>query len=179
MKPTSSEITTQPKQPFSQTGTQAGEHGLATQESFRAAYPAPTPRHSKSLSPQELQDHRRQIASEVKTVLSAYFQPHEAEEIRAAQLAWWCDELQDWTREQVVWGLRKWNRENSRARPTPGDILGLLTAMRGKREAEKLKALPAPPDEDRTPVTKERAQQIMEAAGFAPKTFISNRETEQ
>jgi hypothetical protein len=179
MKPTSSEITTQPKQPFSQTGTQAGEHGLATQESFRAAYPTPTPRHSKLLSPQELQDHRRQIASEVKIVLSSYFRPFEDDEVRAGQLAWWCDELQDWTSEQVVWGLRQWNRENSRARPTPGDILGLLTAMRGKREAAKLNALPKPAEEERMPVTKERAQQIMEAAGFAPKTFTSNRENEQ
>lgn len=146
---------------------------------LRAGYPSPTPQIAKSLSPQELQDHRRQIASEVKTVLSAYFQPHEAEEIRAAQLAWWCDDLQDWTREQVVWGLRQWNRENSRARPTPGDILGLLTAMRGKREAAKLNALPKPAEEERMPVTKERAQQIMEAAGFAPKTFTSNREIDQ
>jgi hypothetical protein len=51
--------------------------------------------------------------------------------------------------------------------------------MRGKREAAKLNALPKPAEEERMPVTKERAQQIMEAAGFAPKTFTSNRENEQ
>jgi hypothetical protein len=138
-----------------------------------------TPQVSRGMSTEELKGHRAKIAFEVKTVLSAYFQPHEAEEIRAAQLAWWCDELQDWTREQVVWGLRQWNRENSRARPTPGDILGLLTAMRGKREAAKLNALLKPAEEERMPVTKERAQQIMEAAGFAPKTFTINRENEK
>jgi hypothetical protein len=72
--------------------------------------PAPTPQIAKSLSPQERTDHRQKIASEVKVVLSAYFQPHEDERIKAAQLAWWCDELEDWTQEQVVWALRKWNR---------------------------------------------------------------------
>lgn len=82
--------------------------------------------------------------------------------------------MQDWTQEQVVWALRQWNRDNPDKRPTPGHILGIMTAMRGKREAAKLNALPKPAEDERMPVTKERAQQIMEAAGFAPKTFTSN-----
>ena len=101
-------------------------------------------------------------------VLSAYFQPHEADDIKAAQLAWWCDELQDWTREQVVWGLRDWNRRNPRLRPTPGDILSILKTMRGLKHA---KTAPKQPDEPnvRTPVDAKRAAEIMAAAGFAPK----------
>lgn len=70
-------------------------------------------------------------------VLSAYFQPHESADIQTAQLAWWADELQDWTREQVVWALRKWNRDEPRRRPTPGDILRLLKSKRGEVEAAK------------------------------------------
>lgn len=172
MKPTNSEITTPPKPQFSQTGTQAGERGLATQGSLPpAAYPSPTPQHAKSLLPQELADHRRAIASEVKIVLSAYFKPSEDDDIRAGQLAWWCDELQDWTQEQVVWALRQWNRDSPDKRPTPGHILGIMTAMRGKREAARLAALPKREDPVRAPVTAERAAEIMAAAGFAPKTF--------
>ena len=117
------------------------------------------------------------IAFEVKTVLSAYFQPHEAPEIRSAQLAWWCDELQDWTREQVVWALRQWNRDCPRARPTPGDILGIMKAMRGKKEAEKLAAIAPPPEPPRKPPTKEQATAIMAEFGFKAKTFGGDSET--
>ena len=80
-------------------------------------------------------------------MLSAYFQPHEAEEIKAAQLAWWCDELEDWSREQVVWALRQWNRENPRLRPTPGDIVAALKLARGRKLASQVK--PAEPEEPR------------------------------
>ena len=99
-------------------------------------------------------------------VLSAYFQPHEAEDVKAAQLAWWCDELQDWTREQVVYGLRKWNRDNPRARPTPGDILSILTLTRGKREAERAKLSAPPPDPEREAVSLDRRAEIAAELGL-------------
>jgi hypothetical protein len=79
--------------------------------------------------------------------------------------------LQDWTQEQVVWALRQWNRDSPDKRPTPGHILGIMTAMRGKREAARLAALPKPEEPTRAPVTAERAAEIMAAAGFAPKIF--------
>jgi hypothetical protein len=140
---------------------------MGTEITFRGEIPPATPRHAKSLSPQELSEHRTKIASEVKTVLSAYFQPHEAEEIRAAQLAWWCDELQDWTREQVVWGLRKWNRDCPRARPTPGDIVAILKAARGRKVAAAMPREGTAPD--RRPVTREEAEAILAKAGFSAK----------
>jgi hypothetical protein len=133
----------------------------------RAALPAPTPQIARSLSPQQLSEHRAKIAFDVRTVLSAYFQPHEAEEIKAAQLAWWCDELQDWTQEQVLWALRKWNRDNPERRPTPGHILAICKEARGRKIAAQLpKQEPAP---ERKPVDPETAAAIMAAAGFAPK----------
>lgn len=91
-------------------------------------------------------------------MLSAYFQPHEAEEIRAAQLAWWCDTLQDWTREQVVWALRKWNVDNPRLRPTPGDILSICKEARGKKIASQI--TPPEPEPPRERVSAERAAEI-------------------
>ena len=105
-----------------------------------ASIPTPTPQIAKSLLPQQLDAHRAKIASEVKVVLSAYFQPHEDERIKAAQLAWWCDELEDWTQEQVVWALRQWNRDNPRLRPTPGDIVAILKRKRGETIAAQRKA---------------------------------------
>lgn len=140
-------------------------------EIARLDIPTPTPQHARSLSPQELQEHRAKIAFEVKTVLSAYFQPHEAEEIRAAQLAWWCDELQDWTQEQVVWALRKWNRDSPRARPTPGDIVAIMMQARGRKYAAQIAKVEPQPEPPRERVSKERAAEIMREAGFAPKTF--------
>jgi hypothetical protein len=131
----------------------------------RAALPAPTPQIAKSLSPDQLSEHRRRIAFDVKTVLSAYFQPHEADEIRAAQLAWWCDELQDWTQEQVLWGLRKWNREHPRARPTPGDVVAILKEARGRKVAASLPK--QEPEPERQRISAEQAQAILRAASVA------------
>jgi hypothetical protein len=131
--------------------------------------PTPTPQIAKSLSPQELQGHRAKIAFEVKTVLSAYFQPSEAEEIRAAQLAWWCDELQDWTQEQVVWALRNWNRENPDRRPTPGHIVAIMKEARGRKIASQL---PKPePEAPKERMSADRAAEIMREVGFAVRKF--------
>lgn len=99
--------------------------------------PKPTPELTKSLSPQQLAEHRRKIAFDVRVVLSAYFQPHEDEKVKAGQLAWWCDALEDWPHESVVYALRKWNEDNPRVRPTPGDIVSMMKRLRGEREAER------------------------------------------
>ena len=139
------------------------------------AIPAPTPQLAKSLSQQELAEHRRSIAFEVKVILSAYFQPHEDADVKAAQLAWWCDELQDWTREQVVYALRKWNREKPRLRPTAGDIVSMLKKLRGEKEAKKMIADRAAPQEHpKERISKERADEILSQAGFAVKKFGGN-----
>lgn len=67
-------------------------------------------------------------------------------------MAWWCDELEDWTLKQVVYALRQWNRANPRLRPTPGDILSILLTARGKAEADRAKASAPPPEPPRPEV---------------------------
>lgn len=124
---------------------------MAQEITTRRDIPTPTPQIAKSLSPQERIDHRQMIASEVKTVLSAYFQPHEDDSIKSAQLAWWCDELEDWTREQVVWALRKWNRDNPRWRPTPGDIVSICKKQRGMKLAKEMRETPPKEPKDTEP----------------------------
>ena len=103
-----------------------------------APLPSPTPQIAKSLSQPALQEHRAKIAFEVRVALSAYFDPSESDEVKAGLLAWFCDELQDWKHEQVVWGLREWNRENPRRRPTPGDIVAILKRARGEKYAKQV-----------------------------------------
>lgn len=140
---------------------------MGTEIASRREIPPPTPQFAKSLSPQKLEEHRARIAFDVRTVLSAYFQPHEAEEIKAAQLAWWCDELQDWTQDQVLWGLRKWNRDHPRQRPTPGDIVAILKEARGRKIAASLPKQPETPP--RQVVTPEAAAEILARAGIGAK----------
>jgi hypothetical protein len=142
---------------------------MGTELTTRREIPPATPQIARSLSPQQLSAHRAAIAFDVKTVLSAYFQPHEAEEIKAAQLAWWCDELQDWTQEQVLWALRKWNRDYPDKRPTPGHILAICKDTRGRKIAAELaKAKPAP-EPERVPATQEQRDRIAAlVAGMFP-----------
>jgi hypothetical protein len=145
---------------------------MGTEISTRREIPAPTPQHAKSLSPQQLGEHRAKIASEVKIVLSAYFKPSEDAAIVAGQIAWWCDELEDWTLEQIVWALRQWNRDNPRLRPTPGDIVAVCKKARGRKVAAQLPK--QEPEPERKPVDKETAAAIMAAAGFIPKRMTGD-----
>lgn len=117
---------------------------------------APTPQIAKSLSQQELQDHRAKIAFEVRTHIRWF---ERDERIIAARLSWWCDELQDWAQEQVVWALRKWNRDNPDKEPTPGHILAIMKEARGKKYAASIKPSPRPQEPER--VSKEAAAEIM------------------
>ena len=130
----------------------------------RAALPAPTPQIAKSLSPQELQDHRAKIAFEVRTHIRWF---ERDERVIAARLSWWCDELQDWTQEQVVWALRKWNRDRPDTEPTPGHIVAIMKEARGRKIAAQLPKQETAPE--RKPVDAATAAEIMARAGFGPK----------
>lgn len=130
-----------------------------------AAIPASTPQIAQSLSRQELSEHRGRIAFDVRVTLSAYFDPSEAEDVKAGLLAWFCDELQDWKHEQVVWALREWNRERPRHRPSPGDIVAILKRKRGEKVARELAALPKPGDAPKDRISDDRRRAIMAEMG--------------
>ena len=127
-----------------------------------------TPQFTRGKTEDEVKKHRSVIAFDVRVVLSAYFQPHEDEKVKAAQLAWWCDALEDWPHESVVYALRKWNLDNPRLRPTPGDIVSMMKRLRGEREAQRKRAAPDPkqerPNVER--ISPERSQQILEEMGM-------------
>lgn len=110
-------------------------------------------------------DHRSRICFEVRTILSAYFQPHEDQAIKDAQLAWWADTLCDFELKSIVAALRKWNERNPRLRPTPGDVLKLLKEGWGKKMAATVSQQKEPePQKER--VSPERAAEILKENGF-------------
>lgn len=55
----------------------------------------------------------------VEVVLAGYWQPNEAEELRAAILRDWCDELENFDAKSVRAALRQWRQENPASVRTP------------------------------------------------------------
>lgn len=85
-------------------------------------------------------EHRSRIGFEVEVVLQGYWQEQLAPALKAAVLADWADELEDWPLDQVRWGLREWRRENPRRKPNPGDIVSVLKKRRGEKYAQQVAA---------------------------------------
>lgn len=130
--------------------------------------PTPTPRCSQSMSPQDLEEHRKKISFDVEVILHGYWQSMPPQEIKAAIMADWADTLEDWEHRQVVWALRKWRNENPSKKPNPGHILGILKHQRGLAEAAKMKAQERPQEPPRQKLTdaeladrKAKADEIM------------------
>lgn len=124
----------------------------------------------KSMSPQECADHRERICLEVEIVMkgAGYFESDRSAEMSAAVKAYWADELESWTPDQVRWAMRKWARENPGKRPGPGHILALVKEGWGKRHAEAVRAAiskPAEPKRD-LPSPERRAEIAAEAAAI-------------
>ena len=115
----------------------------------------------------ERTDHRRAIAGVVEVVLAGYWQPSEAEELRAAILRDWCDELEPWPVESVRAALRKHRKDYPSRRPNPGHILAILTEAWGLRNAEQVKAAFTPPPEPpKERISAEAAAAIMAEVGI-------------
>ncbi|MDB6178987.1 hypothetical protein PAF17_15960 [Paracoccus sp. Z330] len=71
--------------------------------------------------------------------LDGYFRPDMGEGRRSMILARWCDELEDWPVDAIRAAMAKWCRDFPRIRPNYGDILGLLRAAWGERNAHKVR----------------------------------------
>lgn len=121
------------------------------------------------MSPEQCADHRARIAFEVEVILQGYWQAELAPQMKAAVLADWADELEDWLLDQVRWGLREWRRENPRRKPNAADVAAILKAERGKAEMARLAAQQRPQAEERKLISAERANEILAELGFAVK----------
>jgi len=134
---------------------------------------APTPQVARSLSQDELEEHRGQIAFEVEVVLDGYWDKRPSDAVKAGILADWADTLEDWTQEQILYGLRKWRDDNPSKKPNPSHVLGILKTLRGKAEAKRA-AISAPAREPEPHLTAEereasrkRVADLVANAGFA------------
>jgi len=84
-------------------------------------------------------------------------------------MADWCDALEDWTQEQIVWALRKWRNENPNKKPNAGHILAVMKEARGRKIAAQLPKPKAKADRER--ISADRASEIMQEIGFSAKRF--------
>ena len=120
------------------------------------------------MSQEQCAAHRSQIGFEVEVVLQGYWQEMIAPEMKAAIMADWADELEDWPVDQIRWALREWRRENSRRKPNPGDIVGVLKARRGEEFAKQLAALPKPVEPEPVITEEARARNLEFVAQLFP-----------
>jgi hypothetical protein len=129
------------------------------------------------MSPQDLSEHRRLIAFEVEVILDGYWKDRPADALKAGIMADWMDTLQDWSHEQVVYGLRKWRNANPSRKPNPGHVLAILKQARGAKVARTAQRAPEPAQLPR--VTPEAAAEIMAQVNARPKAMRGNTSTEQ
>lgn len=64
--------------------------------------------------------------------MHGYWQNRPSPAMKAAILADWMDELEDWHIDQIRWALREWRSINPSKKPNPGHIQVLLKAKRGQ-----------------------------------------------
>ena len=98
-------------------------------------------------------------------------------EVKAGILADWADTLEDWTQEQVLYGLRKWRNDNPTRKPNPGSILAILKETRGQAEVKRaaLSKQEEPPRPKATPEERARMAEYAAKAGYAgPKRFTDD-----
>lgn len=113
---------------------------------------APTPQLAQSMSPQRLDAHRKAIAFDVEVILDGYWDKRPPEDVKAGILADWCDALEDWSGEQVLFALRKWRDENENKKPNPSHILSMLKEIRGRAEVARAKKASVEPSPEREPL---------------------------
>lgn len=94
------------------------------------------------MSPQAIAEHRKRIGFEVGVVLKTdYYVPDLSKEELAASLAGWCDALEDWPVDQIVWALNEHRNTRPDKRPNAGHILSILKRKRGEEYAAKAATL--------------------------------------
>lgn len=91
--------------------------------------------------------------------MDSYWRDDLSQAKRAAILADWCDELEDWPVESIKGALRQHRREFPSKKPNPGHIYQRLAKAWGERNAEAVRAAAAPRYQrvDRGPVERRMA----------------------
>ena len=109
------------------------------------------------MSLEELDAHRKAIAFDVEVILDGYWDRRPPADVKAGILSDWCDALEDWSKEQILFVLRDWRAKKPSNKPNPGHIVKELKEMRGHAEVARSLAQPKPVDAtpERGPVSAE------------------------
>lgn len=132
-----------------------------------AKLPPATPIDASSMPQQKRERHRQMISHSVEVVMHGYWRDNLPDAMRAAVLADWADELEEWPIDSIRAALRKHRRENPNKRPNPGHILSILRESWGRRNAEAVRQATAShaPEAKTDRITAEKAEAIMKELG--------------
>ena len=127
----------------------------------------------QSLGSQELARHRAMVALELEVIAKKFDRfGWDRDRDSAAQdrnITDWIDALQEYPLDEVQAACKAATLANPNRMPNEGHVIREIVKA---RQAWIARNPPKPePEPDRRPVSKERAAQIMQEAGFAPKRF--------
>ena len=128
------------------------------------------PLQTASLSSQERARHRAEIGSTVEAMLASWFMPVMSEAAQTAYLLDWIDVLEGFRPDQVRKAFSIYRDDSPDKRPNASHIKAILADRWGRHVVSQAQAkglLEAPSPEHREPVSKERAAEIVKAAGFS------------
>ena len=94
-------------------------------------------------------------------MMDGYWRDDLSQEKRAAILADWCDELEDWPLNSIQAAFRKHRSDRPDKKPNPGHILQLLNKAWGQRNAPVVRAaLEARQNARPQPMTREQHEKV-------------------
>lgn len=127
--------------------------------------------YGQSLAPQAASMHRAWIGVRVEALLDGYWQSRPSEMVKEEILADWMATLDAFDRDEITCACREWLRDNPRAKPRPGDIAAIVQRDRAMALADWKAKQPTLELPKPAPVSKERAAEILKAAGFRVNKF--------
>lgn len=131
---------------------------------------------SKSLGSRDLATHRAMVALELEVVAKKMdrfgWEKDRNSTSHDRLMTDWMDALMDFPLVEVQTACRLWVQENPRKMPNEGDIRAIVLRQRQRALAARRPVPPTSrPDRRVAPLTKERAAEIMQEAGFRPRVF--------
>jgi hypothetical protein len=123
---------------------------------------------------QEREAHREWIGGRAITLLSHYWRDDDPVELTAAIGRDWADVLEGIPQELIQKACIAYQRKEPRKKPTPGAIYQMARELTPRPKQARVDLIPdSRPFRER--VSKEAAQQIVAAAGFAPKRIVEKK----
>ena len=129
------------------------------------------PLQTASLPQHERDRHRAEIGATIEAMLASWFVPTMSAAAQVAYLQDWIDTLEGFTPGLIRKAFSAHRDARPDARPNPSHIKAILADRWGRHVVSQAKTeglIEAQQDAPRDPVSKERAAEILAAAGFRP-----------